>query len=130
MTVIAVSPAGIPLRDPPSSGTPPYPEKGAAYIEAQQPGARVFNLYEWGGYLIDRLYPDERVFIDGRADLHGDLVPEYQDIARGKGWQEAFERYGIDVALIPPQFPLADALKSAGWRVGYEDADQVVSVRP
>ena len=90
----------------------------------------MFNLYEWGGYLIDRLYPDERVFIDGRADLHGDLVPEYQDIARGKGWQEAFERYGIDVALIPPQFPLVDALKSAGWRVGYEDADQVVLVKP
>ena len=130
ITVVAISPDGIPLRSPPKGGSPPYPVAGAAYIEQHQRGARVFNLYEWGGYLIDRLYPHERVFIDGRADLHGDLVPEYDAIVRGKGWQQAFDRYSVTVALLPPQLPVVEQLRAAGWTTGYEDADQVVLVKP
>ena len=56
-------------------------------------------------------------------------MPEYQDIARGKGWQEeAFERYGIDVALIPPQFRLVGMRSSSlAGEIGYQDADEVAS---
>ncbi|HYM29138.1 MAG TPA: hypothetical protein VET66_13385 [Steroidobacteraceae bacterium] len=130
LTVVIASPTGLPLRNPPTGGAMPYPAQGAAWIAANRPGARIFNQYEWGGYLIDRLYPDERVFIDGRADLYGPLVVEYDSLITGRGWQPAFERYGVDTALLSPQLPIVAALRAAGWTTGYEDAHQVVLVRP
>ena len=32
----------------------------------------MLNHYNWSGYFIWKLYPDYRVYIDGRADLYGD----------------------------------------------------------
>ncbi len=130
ITVAAASPDGVPWRSPPTGGAIPYPVAGAAYIDREHPGARIFNQYEWGGYLIDRLYPRERVFIDGRADLYEGLVVEYDRLIRGRGWQEAFDRYGVDVVLLNPRLPIAGELRAAGWTAGYEDEDQVVLVKP
>ena len=33
--------------------------------------ARIFTNDVWGGYLIYRLYPQTRVFVDGRSDFYG-----------------------------------------------------------
>src|SRR5947208_1110155 len=41
-----------------------YPQDAAAFVRGKLPNARVFNTYEFGGYLIWRGVP---VFIDGRA---------------------------------------------------------------
>jgi hypothetical protein len=131
LTALAASPRGIPLRSAPTGGAIPQPVAGAAYIDEHYPGARIFNDYEWGGYLIDRLYPRERVFIDGRADLYGPLVVEYGTLLMGGGdWQAAFARYGVDVALLSPSLPIVAELKQAGWSVGYEDESQVVLAKP
>ena len=130
LTVVIASPNGLPLRAAPTGGAMPYPVQGAAWIDVHERGAQVFNQYEWGGYLIDRLYPAERVFIDGRADLYGPLVVDYDRIVRGDGWQESFDRYGVNVALLSPKLPLVADLKAAGWTAGYEDSDQIVLVRP
>ena len=32
------------------------------------------NHYNWGGYFIWKLYPQYRVFMDGRADVYGDAL--------------------------------------------------------
>jgi hypothetical protein len=130
LTVVVASPDGLPLRAAPTGGAMPYPVEGAAWIDVHERGAQVFDQYEWGGYLIDRLYPAERVFIDGRADLYGSLVVDYDRLVRGEGWQDAFDRYGVNVALLSPKLPLVADLKAAGWTAGYEDDDQVVLVRP
>ena len=38
------------------------------------------NHYNWGGYFIWKLYPQYRVFMDGRADVYGDaLMTEFGD---------------------------------------------------
>ncbi len=34
-------------------------------------GAHIFTFDQWGDYLIYRLYPRTRVFIDGRSDFYG-----------------------------------------------------------
>src|SRR5439155_21677643 len=49
-----------------------FPAGATAFISTQRPPAPVLNHYNWGGYFIWKLYPDYRVFIDGRADLYGD----------------------------------------------------------
>src|SRR3989337_755630 len=50
-----------------------YPAKAVQWIEANQPSGRMFNNYNWGGYLSWNLraYP---AFVDGRTDLYADKV--------------------------------------------------------
>lgn len=63
-------------------------------------GLRLFNMYEWGGYLGWRLGPEGRVFGDGRYLFHGQLG-ELQDALTGAGAMAAFvERNRLDALLI------------------------------
>lgn len=106
-----------------------YPEGALAAVAQLGPSARVFTNDLWGGYLIYRLYPKVRVFIDGRIDFfgaqHGQAV---LDALAGKGtWQETFQRYGVNAALIPTDVPLAAILKqSRRWEPVYGDGTVVV----
>lgn len=61
---------GRPLP-PPAFGLAPahYPEKGVAFIEAQGLQGPMFNDFGYGGFLIFNLWPEHRVYIDGRTDL-------------------------------------------------------------
>ncbi len=108
----------------------PQPAAATDYVEAHYPGARIFNEYIWGGYLIDRLYPQNKIFIDGRADPYGGLLSTYENAIYARDWQSPFEQYDVDVALIPPNMPLAGALRYAGWTEAYEDKVAVLFVRP
>ena len=50
-----------------------FPVGAVAYLQAHPASGPLFNLYDWGGYLIWKLNPQTPVFIDGRADLYGDF---------------------------------------------------------
>ena len=65
-------------------------------------GSRVFNLLSYGGYLIYALGPDQKVYIDGRLDVFppGFLESYTNMLETGKGWEDAVERYGIDLAVV------------------------------
>jgi hypothetical protein len=91
--------------------------------------ARVFSLDSWGGYLIYRLYPSMRVFIDGRTDFYGPAFCEsYLDLVGVKhDWQQELDRYRIDTVLLPVREPLAAVMKaSPGWRVVHDDGVAIV----
>jgi hypothetical protein len=92
----------------------------------------VFNEYTWGGYLEYRLFPRVRVFIDGDNDFFGEeLVREYLDVIHAReGWDEILERYQVRWVLVPPERPLARALKQSGvWNEAYRDEYAVIWVR-
>jgi len=97
---------------PRTDGEMGYPSAGAAFIRANYPEARMFNAYTWGGYLLGELYPDQRVFIDGRVDMYGDdFAREYIGVVRIEpGWQETLDKYGIEVILIASDTPLVELL--------------------
>ena len=44
-----------------------YPVDGAEFILKEKPEKNIFNSFEWGGYLILKLYPEYKVFMDTRA---------------------------------------------------------------
>ena len=58
------------------------------------PSARIFTNDEWGDYLIYRLYPAHKVFVDGRSDFYGDDFEEkYIDVLNVKyGWEKILSR--------------------------------------
>jgi len=73
----------------------------------------MFNTYRWGGYLIWNMYPDQRVFIDGRADVMGqELMADWMRCHKLEpGWREVLDRYGIQWVLITRKSPLCRALR-------------------
>jgi len=94
--------------------------------------APVFNYYDWGGYIIWRLYPEYRVFVDGRADLYGDkYMEEMADTLHAeKNWQEPIRRFGVGTVLVPPNIQLAAVLgRDPGWTKVFEDGQAIIFTR-
>jgi hypothetical protein len=89
-----------------------------------RPIPRIFTSDEWGDYLTYRFYPRMRVFLDGRSDLYGPaLGKEYVKLASGRyEWEQILNRYGIEIAIIPVDWPLAELLKrDPAWRLVKDD---------
>jgi hypothetical protein len=120
------------IQRQPASETSTFPVAAAAYLEAHPAEAPLFNHYDWGGYLIWRLYPGTRVFIDGRADLYGDdFLNEFARTYQfKKDWQEALVRWDVATVVIPADSALAPGLRGAeGWSIVYDDSHAVIFSR-
>jgi hypothetical protein len=105
-----------------------FPTRAVAFLEAHPPG-HLFNHYDWGGYLIWKLYPSTRVFIDGRADVYGEeFLNQFAATYQLKDdWREALQRWKIDTVLVPADSALATGLRSSpGWSVSYEDSQAII----
>ena len=105
-----------------------YPAGALATLKSNA-SARIFTNDEWGDYLIWSLYPTNRVFVDGRSDFYGDdFEAQYVDILNVRdGWEKTLGRFGVDTILLPPDAPLAGALKqSSRWKMVYGDSVAVV----
>ena len=92
----------------------------ALLAPAAGPPPRLLSPDDWGGYLIYRLYPRGRVFMDGRSDFYGpDVGNDYICLMQGcPRWQQAMARWSFQAALLPPAWPLLRLLEqSPGWRV-------------
>jgi hypothetical protein len=109
-----------------------FPAGAAACLQTHSAAGPLFNLYDWGGYLIWRLYPRTPVFIDGRADLYGEsLMRQFADTYDLKGdWQKTLKEWRIRTVIVLPDSALGVALRHApGWEVGYSDSHSVVFER-
>jgi hypothetical protein len=107
-----------------------YPAAAVDFLQAQESRGALYNEYRWGGYLIWRLFPTTRVFIDGRADVYGDAFIEevYLKAYRGGAdWRAPLDQYAIRVVLIDPSAPLAHQLaRDSEWRNVYADRQAVI----
>lgn len=93
---------------------------------------RMFNTYHYGGYLIHRLYPSQRVFIDGRADLFGDdFIKEYSKIYKGEpDWALTFDKFNIDYVICERKAPIRQLLLNRGdFKLVYDDRQSSVLVK-
>ena len=108
-----------------------FPKAATEFLVRERVPAPIFNYYDWGGYFIARLYPQYRVFIDGRTDLYGSLMDTFSDTARGEGnWREGLQKYHVRTVVVPPASGLAGLLRlDAGWKKAFEDKQAVVFVK-
>jgi len=91
--------------------------------------SRVFAHDQWGGYLIYRLYPRIRVYVDGRSDFYGPKFGEdWLRIANNRyDWQQQLDKYGVDTLLLPTDSALASTLKETRrWHVVYDDGASLI----
>lgn len=108
------------------------PVAAVDFLQTQHLPGPIYNRYGWGGYLIFRLYPEYRVYVDGRADVYGDdfLFEMVNTYDGRRGWREPLDRYGVRTVLISPDVPLASLLRiDKDWRKVYEDGQAVIFTR-
>lgn len=121
-----------------------YPSGAADFLLAHHITGRIFNSYEKGGYLIWRLWPQEQVFIDGRA-LNESVYRDYQRMiqdsppADGISGRELLERYGVEVIVLNGfeansgnPYMLAVMLSNPAekeWSLVYQDAQGAIFMR-
>jgi hypothetical protein len=105
----------VPARD--------VPVAAGRWLQENAPPGRVFNHYDFGGYLIylprrgqavDAAPNPWKVVIDGRADLYGGAVMRRffsEATNAGPGWQELLDgKYRADLVFWSPRSPLAQVL--------------------
>lgn len=115
--------------------------KGATdFLSNLKINGNMFNEYGFGGYLIWRLYPDKKVFIDGRA-LEPDIVIEYNIVASAsegmqKSWEDIIKKYNISYIVMPPLLPKGEIypiveklLEKEDWVLIYNDHLSLIFLR-
>ena len=81
------------------------PLAAADFLQAHHVTSRMFNTYENGGYLVWRLWPAERDYIDPRglseeAFVDYNRILYYADSTGGKSADELLAKYGIQVLVL------------------------------
>ncbi len=95
-------------------------------------GLRPYNTYEWGGYLIWRLWPRMRVFVDGRCLLYGDRILEQSLRASdgAEGWNDVLREWDVRMLLVRyRKRPSRHFFRPERWRTVYWDDLAVVALR-
>lgn len=105
-----------------------YPTGAAAFMRDNGLDGRIFNAYQWGGYLWQN---DFDIFIDGRLDT---LYPEnvfldYQNVVKvDTNWRDILSKWEVEYLLFHTrtddrQSPLliVAAAKSDDWVLIYKD---------
>lgn len=107
-----------------------YPTEAVSWIRENQPDARIFNSYGWGGYLIWAL-PEMPVFIDGRADLYGkDIIYQWNDVVNGgPDAQDILDKWDVNLIFLEPYWSVVGELEHYGWKLSYQDENSVIYTR-
>lgn len=106
-----------------------YPARAIDLLRQPELSQNIFTTDEWGDYLIYRLYPQVKVFVDGRFDLYGaEFAKQYLDTVEGRHtWEATLRAHRIGTVLLPVNAPLASTLKeSRRWRVIYDDGVAII----
>ena len=108
-----------------------FPQKAAAFLRSGDQPRRIFVYYDWGGYAIWKLYPEYRVFVDGRADLYGDdLLRQFKTAVQLRtGWRDVLDSWMVEAVLVPPSSALSQALLlDPKWHVAFVDSKAIILV--
>jgi hypothetical protein len=124
-----------------------YPAGAAKFLLDHHITGPIFNTWDYGGYLIWSLWPQQRVFIDGRAlneSVNKDyrralLNPGGQLFEMGDAREEVFVRYQIEAIVMNcfeyttgTIYPLALALAmpdQTDWKLVYDDGPSMIFLR-
>lgn len=108
------------------------PVKATDFILHENIRGRVYNAYQYGGYLIYRLFPAQQVFIYGRNDIFTPgFLQQHDTIYQGRaGWKKLFDRYHFDYVVCETNAPIRQLLRATGtFKLVYDDGNHSVLVR-
>ena len=109
-----------------------FPVQASDVIAQRSIHEPIFAPDSWGGYLIYRFYPQNRVFVDDRHDLYGeDFLRDYLKAIRlTPDWEVFLKEKKVNWALLPAESSLANMLEETGqWNLVYRDGTSVLLAR-
>lgn len=112
-----------------------FPEGAVTFLQRNHLDGRVFNTYEFGGYLIWRRWPANQVLIDGRYDgvlFDEALLDAYIEAHRSIAATDRLAAmYGIDILVLnaKPGRGIPFLSKDSSWVRVYWDPVSEVYVR-
>jgi hypothetical protein len=113
-------------------GSQRMPVEAVNYLEKSALKGPVLSPDYWGGYLIYRLYPRERVVVDDRHDLYGEeFLKSYLNMIHGeRGWEKFLNEHQASCLLLPRNAALTSLLneQTAQWRAIYSDDVAIVFI--
>jgi hypothetical protein len=78
-----------------------FPQQISIFTKQHNLQGNMLNSYGFGGYLIWSLYPERKIFIDGRNEVY---LPLLQKISKSRAdnrqWNQLLHEYQIDYALL------------------------------
>jgi hypothetical protein len=120
------------LFPPDAALDPTFPRDAVRWLRAHGPSGRLFNGFDWGGYLIYTLRDRYPVSMDGRTQVYGEetLTDFKRFVTLAPGWRDFFDRADPDVVLWSRSAAFARVLELLPeWRRVYEDDVAVIYVR-
>ncbi|MCX5783235.1 MAG: hypothetical protein NTW04_02170 [Elusimicrobia bacterium] len=87
-------------------------------------GTRMYNPWGWGGYLGWRLWPDYKVFQDGRHIFHEFIPPAVASRKSPEKWKNFLDKYDFNLLLMDRNFRLVPS------KVKLKNGKSVVLRRP
>ena len=108
------------------------PQGVAAYLSRQEPGPQPLKVFvhdgQWASYLIYRLYPRIRVFIDSRFDMYGDeFYARFLAFQRVVSFNpDILNPWVVDVLVLQKARLSAAPKLGPGWVKVYEDGQALI----
>lgn len=108
-----------------------FPVEAVTWLERNPQPGRMFNEFKWGGYIVWRLWPGQKDFIDSQSDVTGGATRLYYQVRDAQpGWQEVLDRTEVAWTILPGDASLNAQLIRAGWTAIYTDGTAVILQRP
>jgi hypothetical protein len=92
---------------PPEAGvgvlTWKLPVRASEFLAAHPPPGRMWNSFNFGGYLLDALGPEQKVFIDGRNDTVYSLAHFEETMRAGRevtAFDDQVRRFDVTFAVV------------------------------
>jgi hypothetical protein len=77
-----------------------FPAGAVDFVRSHNLQGPMFNKLEWGGYLIWQLYPEYKVFIDGRI-IDRRVALSYLSVRGAEGaWKRTLDVFGVNFMLF------------------------------
>jgi hypothetical protein len=107
------------------------PVRSTDFIVKNKLQQSLFNDYNFGGYLIWRLFPASKIFVDGRLEIYaGEVMDDYISVINSKNYDSILNKYAINTIMIRPGRKVNKAIiRSRKWDMVYFDNNTVIYVR-
>ncbi len=114
-----------------------YPMAAAGFVSEQHPLGNLYNAYDWGGYLMWRLYPDYLMFVDGRSTSSHYFDASSQIENSWDGWEQTLAEERVNLIITRtcfydsggPQNLIDQLARRSDWALVFQDETAVVYVR-
>jgi hypothetical protein len=104
-----------------------FPVDAVHWLENNPQSGHMFNNFIWGGYIVWRLWPEQKDFIDSQTDYTGEATKSYLTVDKLEvGWQDVLLQHDVKWVIMPTGSALSLELVNEGWRILYKDSTAII----